>query len=107
MLHILFAHARLASDLGHIPLAIHSQQSTQIVQTIFTRIAGGGAHPSPEQLPHSDQSLFHFFDFVQWNTPPGDSFPLFLLKFIRLFLPHSRSILECDIVELFTLCREG
>jgi hypothetical protein len=100
MLHILFAYTRLASDLGHVPLAIHAQQSTQIVQAIFARIAGGSAHPPLEQLPHSHQSLFQLFGFVQWDTPPGNSFPLFLLKFIQLFLPHSRSSLECDIVEL-------
>ena len=100
MLHILFTHTRLTSNIRHVPSAIHPQHSAQVVQPILTRIAGLGSHPGFEQLPYPDQALFQLFALVQRDTPPGDDFSLFLLKFIRLFLPHLRSTLECDIVKL-------
>ena len=104
MLHVLFIYARLASDIRHIPSTVHSQQPTQIVQPILTRIARLRAHPTLEQLPHADQALIQFFAFVQRDAPPSDGFSLFLLKFIRLFLPHSLSTFECDIVKVIINC---
>ena len=105
MLHILLTHARLAPNIRHVPPAIHPQHSAQVVQPIFTRIARAGSHPGFEQLPHADQALIQFFALVQRNTPPSDDFSLFLLKFIRLFLPRLRSTLECDIVKIAGFAR--
>lgn len=90
MLCVLFNHACLASNIGHVPFGFDAQQATYIPKSIFAFVIGLGMKAGTEPVQKVVQVLRRLLDFIQGYAPVCYFSDLFESYLIPSFMPHFR-----------------